>query len=221
MRIDHRKLCTKSRRSVTNAIRRRSAADGECLGNLGGAEFAGRVTTVSPRTPSARPEWKRALDRSVSRSGRPVPGNQCARSPASRMDRGTVPRGLAPCRRARPLHDEAFVDVLVSMHRLSVEGILAYVGEGQAAAGRGLCQKFERRDEAGVRQVLRDAFSDKKRALGRGVAVRCQHSTQVLPVEIDRHEVDVRGDCSELLVQPPSLGPDVFRLIDLPHWHVS
>jgi|GEM_PF-6014196 hypothetical protein len=83
------------------------------------------------------------------------------------------------------------------MHRLSVEGILAYVGEGQAAAGRGLCQKFERRDEAGVRQVLRDAFSDKKRALGRGVAVRCQHSTQVLPVEIDRHEVDVRGDRSE------------------------
>jgi hypothetical protein len=65
-----------------------------------------------------------------------------------------------------PLHDEPFVEVLVSTHRLSVDEILAYVSEGQAAAGRGSRQKFERRDEAGLGQVLRDPFSDKKRLLG-------------------------------------------------------
>src|SRR5713226_4021205 len=90
-RIDHRKLCTKSRRSVTNAIRGRSAADAECLGNLGGTAFAGRVTTVSLRTPSARPEWKRVLDRSVSRSGRPVPGNRRPDHPISGESRSHQP----------------------------------------------------------------------------------------------------------------------------------
>jgi hypothetical protein len=57
-----------------------------------------RMTTVSPRKPSARSEWKRVFDRSVSRTGRPVPRNQCPRSHASRTDRGTVPRALAPGR---------------------------------------------------------------------------------------------------------------------------
>src|SRR5258708_23451639 len=80
-------------------IRGRSSADAERLGDLGDAELAGNVTTVSPRTRSARREWKRVLDQSVLRNGRPVPDNQCARSRASRTDRGTLPRGLGPCRR--------------------------------------------------------------------------------------------------------------------------